>query len=125
MKKKHVTLVITFLALFALSFSVKHTNEETFSKESIKASTLDSSYAEIYPTYFENECFIKGVSDPDKELRIEFFDINGLLIQTFVLEDALNSNEKKLDLSSLNQEIMIVRVYEDQNLLKKARLVKK
>ena len=125
MKKKHLTIAIIFLSLFGLSFSTKNAKEKTTSIETINTVKIDSSYAEVYPTYFENECFIKGLSDPEKELRIEIFNVNGLLIQTFVLNEALSSSELRLDLSTLNEKIMIVRVYEDQELLKKIRLMKK
>ena len=125
MKKKKLILAIIFLSLFALSFSFKKKKENIISKEAIKTVSLDSSRAEIYPTYFENHCFIKGVSDPSKEIRVEIFDANGLLVKTFVLEDPLTENPKTLDFSDLTEKVLIVRVYEGLKLLKKEKLVKK
>lgn len=125
MKNKSLILVVLFLSVFALSFSFRHKKENVMSREAMKSSFADSSYAEIYPTYFENQCFIKGLSNSNSELRVEIFDANGLLVKTFVLEESLSQNEKELDLSDLSEKILIVRVYEDQKLLKKTRLMKK
>ena len=125
MKKKNLLLSVIFLSVIALSFSFKHKNERFVSIEAINTSFVDSSSAEIFPTYFENQCYIRGLSDPNKEIRIEVFNANGLLVKTFVLEDALSQNEITLDLSDLTQKVLIVRVYEDQELLNKVRLMKK
>ena len=54
MKKKHLILSVIFFALLGLSFSFKQKKEKIISREAIKTASVDSSYAEIYPTYFEN-----------------------------------------------------------------------
>lgn len=125
MKKKNIILSLIFLPLFAFSFSNQKGKESFLDQEAMQQFSNDSSYAEVYPTYFETHCYIKGYSDPTKEIRIEAFDLSGLLVKTFVLEDALTETERKLDFSDLNNKAIIVRVYEGQKLLKKVKLMKK
>jgi len=103
---------------FTYSSSSVETNITTITQSS------DSSRAEVYPTNFNTEVFITGVSDPDEEVRVEVFDLGGLLLRTFVLEEQLSSTPITLNLGNITEKVIIVRVYEGQEVLKKQRLFK-
>lgn len=88
--------------------------------------STDSSFAEIFPTPFENEIFVRGFSDPEKEIRVEIFSAgNGVLVRTIVLENPLSATKSTLDLTGLQEELFVVRVYENEKLLVKKRVIKK
>lgn len=89
------------------------------------AQQADSSYAIVYPTFFENEVTLEGLSKVGSTVRLEVFDSRGLLLETLVFDGGLRRDGQVLDLSSVLAKSLVVRVFEDQELLLKQRIFKK
>ena len=123
MVKKIIIASLAILGLGLLSFV--STKETPFETSKIETISTDSSFAEIYPTTFQTQIFVKGKSTINEEIRVEVFDMTGLLIRTFVLEDQLTNDGIPLNMSDLTDETYIVRVYENNELLEKERIFKK
>lgn len=122
MKTKYPLILTGLLVISVALFSFKDNNSVSFTPESI---SLDSSFAEVYPTPFEKELFVKGFSAPEQEVRIEVYSAgNGILVRTVVLENPLSSSQASIDMSGLKGELFVIRVYEGNKLLTKKRVIK-
>ena len=121
MNKKSFLISIAILVAGLLFASYSSTPIGTVSNETVM---LDSSYAEVYPTTFKNEVFIKGFSEEENEVRVEVFNFSGILVRTFVLENELSLSPFALDMTGLENEGFVIRVYENNVLISKHRAIK-
>ena len=123
MKSKKL-LIGLLLTIGISSWAITYSSSSVETTITSITQSSDSSRAEVYPTNFSTEVFITGISNPDEELRVEVFDLNGLLLRTFVLDEPLSSTPVTLNLGDITEKVIIVRVYEGQEILKKQRLFK-